>query len=85
MNLFIIDFILLLISEFMFTLKKSIFLLEAPLSKKGLDIKPTCPRCLNDIEPTDHLYKDCHMIEKKIRKIIEKCWWAPTDVSFVGR
>jgi len=28
------------------------------------NMNPACPICLDDIESTDHLIKDCHMAKK---------------------
>ena len=48
------------------------------LIKRGLDINPSCPFFLDDVELTDHLFEKYQMVKKKVWKLVEKHGWIPS-------
>jgi len=51
--------------------------------KRGLNIDPVCPLCLDGIEYAKHFSKDC-IIVNKVWEAADKRQWLPFNVSPVG-
>ena len=50
------------------------------LLRKGLQIDPICPICLDDLESMEHLFNQCCLINK-VWKIAENHGWLPPSTS----
>jgi len=53
------------------------------LLKRGLNINPSCPLSLDDIESIEHLFKDCQLV-KKVWDLAAKHHWLPFIFSPIG-
>jgi len=49
------------------------------LLKRGFNVDPTCPLCLDDIESSTHLFKDC-MVTQKVWEYTTTHNWLPNSM-----
>ena len=71
------------IKVFLWQLCHNALPVRGTLLKRVVHIDPICPLCLDDIESTEHLFKDC-LVASKVWDAAHTHMWLPVSVSPYG-